>query len=335
MSNHFSAANIKFPEDDARLDLTDLFMFAAPDDPDRTVLIIDANPFMTGSEFHPDAVYRIHIDNDGDAQADVAFSFVFSEPDGGEQTATAYYATGVEARQAEPAGDVLIESTPVGFDATAQSVSAGRSRLFIGVRSDPFFADAEGFFHDFTWTGQDTFAGKNILSIALEVPNDMLGAGPVIGAWATVSVRRDGVLVQVERDGYPSMNPIVIADDQKNAFNAGQPADDVQHYLEPLSKLLEEHGYAPDAARAAALTLLPDILTYDRRRPATYPNGRIPTDDVFAARTAYLTNGKFGSSGVKPHADLQSEFPFLGLPNQKPPAHGPNSTPAGELVSQR
>ncbi|MDT4929876.1 MAG: hypothetical protein QOF92_2743 [Pseudonocardiales bacterium] len=41
MSNHFSAANLKFPEDDARLDLTDLF---APDNPNRTVLIIDAHP---------------------------------------------------------------------------------------------------------------------------------------------------------------------------------------------------------------------------------------------------------------------------------------------------
>jgi hypothetical protein len=90
MSNHFSAANLKFPEDDARLDLTDLFVFAAPDDPHRTVLIIDADPFMTGSEFHPDAVYRIHIDNDADVEADVAFSFVFSEPDGGKQSATAY-----------------------------------------------------------------------------------------------------------------------------------------------------------------------------------------------------------------------------------------------------
>jgi hypothetical protein len=335
MSNHFSAANIKFPEDDARLDLTDLFVFAAPESPDTTVLIIDANPFMTGSEFHPDAVYRIHIDNDGDAQADVAFSFVFSTPDEGKQTATAYYASGSQARQPEPAGEVLIQSTPVGFDATAQPVDAGRCRLFFGVRSDPFFADAEGFFHGFAWTGQDTFAGKNILSIALEVPNDMLGAGPVIGAWATVSLRRDGVLVQVERDGYPSMNPIVIADAQKNAFNAGQPADDVQNYLEPLSKLLEEHGYTPDAARAAALTVLPDILTYDRRRPATYPNGRIPTDDVFAARTAYLTNGKFSSSGVKPHADLQGEFPFLGLPNQQPTATDGTSTPAAELVSPR
>ena len=149
MSNHFSAANLKFPCDDARLDLTDLFVFAAPDNPDKTVLIIDANPFMTGSEFHPDAVYRIHIDNDADVQADVAFSFVFSQPDDGKQTATVYYATGSQARQPEPAGDVLIESTPVGFDATAQPVQAGECRLVFRVRSDPFFADAEGFFHGF------------------------------------------------------------------------------------------------------------------------------------------------------------------------------------------
>lgn len=318
MSNHFSAANLTFPCGDARLDLTDLFVFAAPDNPAKTVLIIDANPFMTGSEFHPDAVYRIHVDNDGDVEADVAFSFVFSQPDNGRQTATAYYATGSQAREPKPAGDVLIEGTPVGFDAAAEPVQAGECRLFFGVRSDPFFADAEGFFHGFAWTGQDTFAGKNVLSIALEVPNDMLGAGPVIGAWATVSLRRDDILTQVERDGHPSMNPIVIADEQKNAFNEGQPVDDVKLYLEPLSQLLRGHGYAPDAARAAALTLLPDILTYDRRSPATYPNGRIPTDDVFAIRTAYLTNGQYGASGVTPHADLQPTFPFLGPPNPAP-----------------
>ncbi len=50
---------------------------AAPDSPDKTVLIIDANPFMIGSEFHPDAIYSIHIDNDGDVEADVVFGFVF------------------------------------------------------------------------------------------------------------------------------------------------------------------------------------------------------------------------------------------------------------------
>ena len=80
MSNHYSAANLKFPGDDARLDFTDLFVFASPDDPGKTVLIIDLNPYTTGmsamppflmkSEFHPDGIYRINIDTDGDAQAD-------------------------------------------------------------------------------------------------------------------------------------------------------------------------------------------------------------------------------------------------------------------------
>jgi len=44
VSNHFSAANIGFPGDDRRLDFTDLFVFQSPDDPDKTVVIIDSNP---------------------------------------------------------------------------------------------------------------------------------------------------------------------------------------------------------------------------------------------------------------------------------------------------
>ena len=54
MSNHFSAANLKHPGDDARLDLTDLFVFAAPGNPGRTVLIMDSNPFTKGNGFHPE-----------------------------------------------------------------------------------------------------------------------------------------------------------------------------------------------------------------------------------------------------------------------------------------
>jgi hypothetical protein len=203
MSNHFSAANLKHPGDDARLDLTDLFVFAAPDNPDRTVLIMCSNPFTKGDGFHPDAVHLFNIDNDGDELADVAFSFTFSEPDHGRQTATAYYATGDQAQTREPRGDMLIQATPVGVDATAAPVQAGPCRLFIGKRSDPFFADADGVLHwlvdgqagTFQWTGKDTFAGANILSIAVEVPNDMLGPGPRIGAWITISLRRDGLLV--------------------------------------------------------------------------------------------------------------------------------------------
>jgi uncharacterized protein DUF4331 len=317
MSNHFSAAMLKFPGDDARLDLTDLFVFGSAQSPGRTVLIIDVNPFMTGADFHPEAVYRINIDNDADTQADVAFSFVYSPSEGGAQTGTVDHATGDQAREREAVGEVLIEGTPVGFDAMAKPVQAGPSRVFIGVRSDPFFADGEGAFHDFQFTGDDTFAGKNILTMALEVPNDMLGTGPQIAVWGTVSVRRDGELVQLDRIGNPSFNPFFV-DELKNQFNAGHPADDVASYLEPWSALLESRGYTHSEARDTVLTVLPDVLHYDRTRPAHYPNGRVLTDDVYDVRMAFLTNGRVTSDGVGPHQDYLTEFPYLGPPNAQP-----------------
>jgi hypothetical protein len=331
MSNHFSAAMLKFPGDDARLDLTDLFVFASPQSTGKTVLIVDVNPFMTGADFHPDGVYRVNVDNDGDSQADAAFSFVFSESNGGIQTGTVYYATGSQAREPEPTGEVLIEGTPVAFDAMAKPVEAGTCRLFIGVRSDPFFADGEGAFHDFQFTGDDTFAGKNILSMALEVPNDMLGPGPEIGVWATVSVRRDGALVQVDRIGNPSFNPFFV-DELKNDFNAGHPTDDVANYLEPWSKLLESRGYPPTEARDTVLTVLPDLLHYDRMEPAHYPNGRVVADDVYDLRMAFLTHGRVTSDGVGPHDDYLTEFPFLGLPNAQP--MGEDATGGGLLTAE-
>jgi len=195
--------------------------------------------------------------------------------------------------------------------------------LFIGKRSDPFFADADGVLHwlidgqkgDFQWTGTNTFAGASIFSIAMEVPSDILGPGPLIGAWATTSLRRDGILVPMDRAGNPSFNPILNTDDIKDEFNATDPADDVKNYLQPLSEVLQQHGYSPDEAKAAARTLLPDILHYDRTRPAHYPNGRVPTDDVFSTRMAFMTHGRATPQGAKPHDDMTAAFPFLGTPN--------------------
>ena len=243
MSNHFSADNLKFPGDDRRLDLTDVFVFKASDNPEHhhalfhrhppamTVLIIDSNPTSapppilaptTGPEFHPDAVYRINIDTDGDLQADVAFTFTFSAYQNGTQTGTAWYATGPQARQPEPAGGQLTDSLPVSFDGTARPVQAGTIRLSAALRSDPFFADVEGALHGFAWTGHDDFADNNVDSIALEVPSDMLGDGP-IGVWATISLRRDGTLVQMDRGGHPTINPFINPDGEKTSTTPGSP----------------------------------------------------------------------------------------------------------------
>ena len=139
MSNHFSADKLKFPGDDRRLDLTDVFVFPAAADPEHhhtllhrhhpgtTVLIMDSNPTsapppipapVTGPEFYPGALYRINIDTDGDNHADVAFTFTFSGYHNGAQTGTAWHATGAHARQPEPAGEVLAAGFPVSFVGT-------------------------------------------------------------------------------------------------------------------------------------------------------------------------------------------------------------------------
>ena len=140
----------------------------------------------------------------------------------------------------------------------------------------------------------------------------MLGGG-VIGVWATVSRYQDGVLEQLDRGGNPTINPFINPDGEKNLFNSRQPADDVANYLGPWSVILENAGgYTPEAARAAALEVLPDILHYDRTKPATYPNGRILTDDVYSKRFAWLSNGKIPPTGLKPHDNLLAAFPYLG-----------------------
>ena len=54
MSNHFSVGELKFPGDDRRLDLTDVFMLTSADDADKTVLIMDSNSAVTESKYAQD-----------------------------------------------------------------------------------------------------------------------------------------------------------------------------------------------------------------------------------------------------------------------------------------
>ena len=254
MSNHFSADYLKSPGDDRRLDITDVFVFKSSKDPDKMMLIVNSNPTAPapapiqarGPEFYPGAVYRINVDTDGDAHADVAFTFTFSQYQDGRQTGTAWYATGPAARNPEPAGQVLADSFPVNFDGMAPPVQTGPVRLLAGRRSDPFFADVEGTLHGFAWTGHDDFAGNNVSSLVLEVPAGMLFAGPQIGVWASISRRRgDGTLEQMDRGGNPTLNPFINPDGEKDLYNSRQPADDVANYLEPWSQVLEKPATRP------------------------------------------------------------------------------------------
>ena len=83
-------------------------------------------------------------------------------------------------------------------------------------------------------------------------------------------------LVQMDRGGHPTINPFINPDGEKNLYNSRQPADDVANYLGPWSKILENSGYSPEEAKAAAMQVLPDILQYDRTKPADLPQRSRP-----------------------------------------------------------
>ena len=95
-----------------------------------------------------------------------------------------------------------------------------------------------------------------------------------------------------------------------------EPADD-DRFVAVFAHSLEHTGrYAPEEAKRAARTLLPDVLPYEPTRPASFPgNGRTLTDDAGDTFLAILTNGKVTGDKVGAHVDLLAEFPYLGPPH--------------------
>lgn len=335
MSNHFTGLSLGPPLGDQRLDLCDLYAFQSPADPSRTVLILNANP--NADALHPDAIYRLAIDNDGDYLNDLAITYVFASPANGRQTFDAFVATGPQARSAEAAGTKVVDGAEVSFGGTANVVTSGNYKFFAGSRSDAFFFDYDGIKNlfdtsggrNFTaphlggkspWTGEDSNVDANVFSIVVELPTSELGADPDIRIWGRCSVRRDGRLLHVDRAGHPSVSSFFNTDETKEEYNASEPVNDRGRWTDQFVHLMgHTGGYTREEAVAAidADRLLPDMLSFDPSRPAQYPNGRAFTDDVINHRLSFLSKGDIPPTGLKPHTDILDEFPYIGNPHPK------------------
>ena len=323
MSHHYSGPDYGFPHGDARLDLTDLYAFPNPDDPGKSILVMNVHPSAgvnppgptTPMPFSPQALYEIKIDTNGDGVADVAFRIRFSEFKKGIQTATLRRVEGNLAAGIGDEGDVVLDAAPVSTGGHALVTNAGDYRFFAGWRSDPFFFDTLGALNDLRFTGDDFFADKDVCSIVLEVPNAALGVGR-LGLWQRSIDGTGGKWVQADRGALPSQS-VFLTGERKADYLAAQPTDDDQFVAVFAHSLEHTGGYAPPAARAAARALLPDVLLYDPRLPAAYPkNGRALSDDVMDLFISILSNGKVTTDKVGPHTDLLASFPYLGPPHE-------------------
>src|SRR6202140_396067 len=335
MSHHYSGPDFSFPQGDARLDFTDLYAFPKPGDPEKSILIMNVHPSAgenptgptTTEPFAPEALYELKIDTDGDAVADIAYRVRFSNFERGAQTAILRRVEGPEAAGTGDDGRLIIDGAQVSMGREARVTEARDTRFFAGWRSDPFFCDVEGAKNNLQFTGDDFFEDKDVCSIVLEVPNSALGAKEV-RLWArTLTPGEGGVWIQVERGARPAQ--AVILAEERDAYLAGEPADD-ERFVAGFAHALEHTGgYPPAEAKSLAGPLLPDVLPYDPTRPASFPgNGRTLTDDAFDVFIRILTNGKITGDNVEPHGDLLLEFPYVGQPHQTRLTKAPHETAA-------
>jgi hypothetical protein len=336
MADHLDAPGLTSPAMDARVDITDHYVFQKPGDPKRTILILNVNPLAPthADEFRPDAVYETLVDTDGDAHPDLAFRYRFTPKKNGNQFAHVTRAEIPAGAQLEDGHiheewekEKLIEHAPVSFDGKAQVTGGRRTvKFFAGLRSDPFFFDLLGFLAGLKFTGSDFFEDKNVFGIALDIPNGLLGENPKIGVWVRTLVpmlMQPDHLTQADQMGRPAINTVFNHGADKNLFNNTQPADqrgtattEGPTFLQVFTSELETlGGYSGKEAAGIAEILLPDVLTFDYSSSQGFLNGRRLQDDVIDIELNLVTHGAVKGDGVGPHSDYLSDFPYLGNPH--------------------
>jgi hypothetical protein len=267
---------------DPQIDSTDLYAFVSPDDPSTVTLISSWIPFEEPAggpnffNFAEHTNYDVKIDNNGDAKPDITYRWKFHtkerNPDSFiynngpvtslkdpnlliRQTYDLYRMMGGKTKQ-------ILNNAPVApsnvgdasmpnyhsdlFDAAVTQASY-HTKSWVGQSDDPFFLDLRVFDllygANLSETGDDTLAGFNVNTFALQVPKNQL-RGPndsVIGVWTTASrpsmrvQKSDGTQtfsgkdVQVSRLGSPLVNEVVVPVGAKDYFNASQPKNDAQY----------------------------------------------------------------------------------------------------------
>ncbi len=316
-------AKVGSPNGDPRTDITDVYAFLKPGDPNKSILILNVNPLapLLAGAFNSQAVYEINVDTNGDAVADLSYRIRFSDVEAGAQAATVHLGSGGLAAGLNDGGPAVIAGAPVSFGKEPQITTRGDYRFFAGLRSDPFFFDLLGFIDDFNFVHHDFFADKNVFGIVLEVPNSALGMAPTTTSlWGRTLLEQNGGLMRDDRMARAAINTVFNHGPDKDIFNAIDPSDDLTAstsegitFVTSFENTLNALGGNPKLAKV----LLPDVLNYDFSKPTSYAalNGRRLQDDVIDISLTLVTGGGLTTDNVGPHGDYLPDFPYLGTPH--------------------
>ena len=345
---------------DQATDLADVFIYLDPNDNSQVILSATFRGFIVPGEavnfafFDPAVLYRFNIENTGDAKPDRFIDVRFtqrvstSEP----QTATVTLAK----RQTFQAPTTLPNLSATAAPPVITTDPASGVQFFAGEVDDPFFFDIPAFARfaasaragspnpTLLTRGRDTFAGYNIMAIALRMPAAELRgpAGDVIGVEfvaqrATQSMGKNGEFRSrgkfrtIDRAGNPAINAVAIPANRKNEFNVATTEQDAQgRFATDIAAALQ--GLGINLANLELLTGIAiakgDMLRLNLATPNTgpgggnnpeagYPNGRRLGDDVIDTILNIVSNQGGLSDNVDSNdVPFRNEFPFFAPPQQ-------------------
>ena len=299
------------------------------------MLILNANP--AAEALHPDAIYRLNIDNDGDCLTDIAFSYVFSPP--ARRAADRRRLPGDQAprpARPKPSAQDLLRRRRLLRRRARRSRRRAAYTFFAGARSDAFFFDYDGIKNLFDtpaagtsprrtsvatspWTGVDSNTESQRVLDRAGAAHERARRRPEIRIWGRCSVRRRRPLLHVDRAGHPSVSSFFNTDDTKEEYNASEPVNDRERWTDMFVHLMGHTGdYTGDEAIAAIDDRAP-AARHAELRP--FPAGAVPQRSRVHRRrhrppARLPLEGRHPSRPASaPHTDVLTEFPYLGTPH--------------------
>lgn len=130
-------------------DITDVFVFPAPDNDNNVVLVMDVYPLIPAGQgpstfFDPAVLYQFKIDNVGDHQEHLVIQFLASPSSSGTQTIGVYGPTA--PRSTGTNSTLATLSGVINYNDANATINGGGIKVFAGPREDPFFFDLARFF---------------------------------------------------------------------------------------------------------------------------------------------------------------------------------------------
>src|SRR4051812_35288495 len=216
MSDHISGPRALA---DPVADITDVYAFPSPQRPGHLVLVMNTLPFAKISDALSDGlIYRFRVRplaantvSDGApfsaGEREFVFDCVFAEP-------------------ADGAGDGVVEQTGTCTTPDGHAVSfrvndehgepAHGVRVFAGPRWDPFIMDAPAALQTiatgklaFTDRGSIYVDGKNVLSLVVEIDNELFEGAELVGVVAE-TLTRGRFKIRIERLGRPEVKNMML-----------------------------------------------------------------------------------------------------------------------------